>query len=333
LKSKISLLLSASLVFLTACQSKPIHGRSSVPTSQTQTSSKNNPEGSPLENKNYIFEESDSESQKDSPESMAGGVGLQNKNQNLKIGLILGPGAAKTYAHIGVLQELQRQKIPIHAVVGVEFAAPMAALFAWKGLANDVEWQMFKLKEESFSNTRLLSNNSLPIQMGDIKDFIKTVFYGLKAEDLKKPFACPSLNMNKNQFFMLSRGQLEQMLPYCWPYAPLFKPYSQSVSGVNDVKAMADYLRAQGSNHILLINVLGGNLYKKSSLPTDSQTFVTWSEIATLYSKPGPAVDSVVTLNLDPYSLNDISLNREIKNKGADLSIAPLKNFAERMGL
>ncbi len=328
------------LLLLTACQTKPVHTKSSTLSAggsagaqSPQATVRTNPDGSPLENKNYIFEETDGENGKEPNQPMAGGVGPQSKNQNIKIGLILGPGSARAYAHIGVLQELQRQKIPIHAIVGVEFAAPMAALFAWKGFANDVEWQMFKMKDENLGSAGLLSTSSTSAQMDDIKDFMKTVFHGLKTDDLKKPFSCPSLNMSKNQMFMLSRGSLEQMLPYCMPYAPVFKPFSQSVAGVYDIKAMSDYLKSQGANHILLINVLGGSLYKKSNLQSESSAFVSWAELAAMYTKPGGGVDTVITLNLDGYGLNDMGLKREIKSKAVDLSAGQIKNFAERMGL
>mgnify|MGYP002358440770 FL=1 len=36
-----------------------------------------------------------------------------------KIGIILGPGAIKTFAHIGVLQELGKNKIPISMIAGL----------------------------------------------------------------------------------------------------------------------------------------------------------------------------------------------------------------------
>lgn len=334
--NSFAFLFIASFIFV-GCQNKPVvQGRlnNQRPTSQTGSATpstnigdKNNE--SPLENKNYVFEESEPEAA-DPNVPMAGGVPPGGgRNQNLKIGLILGPGAAKTYAHIGVLQELQKQKIPIHAVVGVEFAAPMAALFAWKGFANDVEWQMFKLKDEDISNQGLLSGGK-PADVSSLKDFMKNIFHGLRAEDLKKPFGCPSFNMSKGQNFILSRGSLEQMLPYCMPYLPVTKPFSQSISGLRDVNKMVTYLRSQGANYIVIVNVLGGSPNKKSSSDLSANT--SWAEIAYLYSEKNSGVDGVINLNLDNYGLGDFSMKREIKNKGTDLSAGPIKAMAERLG-
>jgi NTE family protein len=60
-----------------------------------------------------------------------------------KIGVILGPGGMKTFAHLGVLREMNRARIPVHAIVGLEWGAVMAGAFATQGQINDAEWKAF----------------------------------------------------------------------------------------------------------------------------------------------------------------------------------------------
>lgn len=57
-----------------------------------------------------------------------------------KLGVILGGGGVLTYAQIGVLRELDRQKIPVHSIAGIEWgpwsAEPtlrVGALTKWSG--------------------------------------------------------------------------------------------------------------------------------------------------------------------------------------------------------
>ena len=49
-----------------------------------------------------------------------------------KIGLVLGPGGAKTMAHIGVLRALIGQKVSVDFVLGLEWGALVGALCSLK---------------------------------------------------------------------------------------------------------------------------------------------------------------------------------------------------------
>ena len=47
-----------------------------------------------------------------------------------RIGLVLGGGGARGAAHIGVLQVLERERIPIHAIAGTSIGAVIGGLYA-----------------------------------------------------------------------------------------------------------------------------------------------------------------------------------------------------------
>jgi len=251
-----------------------------------------------------------------------------------KIGIILGAGGAKAYAHIGFLHELMRAKVPVYAIGGVEFAAPMAALYANKEQANDVEWQMFKLKEDEVLKKNLLGAMSTNTEVTALKDFVGNAFNRMKVEDFRIHFACPSYNLKKNQVYLMNRGGLDQLMYSCMAYPPFFKPYQNSLSGVRDITALANYLRSKGANHIVLVNVLqppgGGKSYTSNPTGTDN---VLWSEIAGLYNKPFAGVDTVVSLETAGYGIMDFDKRREIMNKGAESTTRQLKNLTRKWGL
>ena len=52
------------------------------------------------------------------------------ENDRPRVGLVLGGGGARGVAHIGVLQELERQRIPIDAIVGTSMGAIVGGLYA-----------------------------------------------------------------------------------------------------------------------------------------------------------------------------------------------------------
>lgn len=53
-----------------------------------------------------------------------------------KVGLILGGGAARGYAHLGVLKRLEEENIPIDFIIGTSIGALMGAIYA---SGNDLE--------------------------------------------------------------------------------------------------------------------------------------------------------------------------------------------------
>ncbi|MGZ3769259.1 MAG: patatin-like phospholipase family protein [Bdellovibrio sp.] len=251
-----------------------------------------------------------------------------------KIGFILGAGGAKTFAHIGFLHEIQKAKVPIYAIGGVEFAAPMAALYANKEQANEVEWQMFKLKDEDIFKKNLLGAASKNNDVTLLKDFLGTVFGRMNAADFRIPFACPSYNLKRNQVYLMYKGVLDQLMYQCMAYPPFFKPYQGSLSGVRDLSALAAYLRSKGANYIILVNVLQSpGAPKPYTTDSDATDNILWSEIAGLYNKPSQGIDSVISLDTGNYGIMDFDKRREIMNKGAESAAKQLKNLTRKWGL
>lgn len=250
-----------------------------------------------------------------------------------KIGIILGAGGAKTYAHIGFLQELAREKIPVTAIAGVEFAAPMAALYANRELANDVEWQMFKLKSEEVVKTSILGSDSKNNSVMQMKEFFQTSLARLKIDDFRIPFACPIESFPRNQALLIIHGSADNVLYPCMAYPPYFKPYNQSVAGVREITSLANYLRQKGANYIVFVNVLqppgGHKSYVGDAGSTDN---VLWSEIAGLYNKPLPGVDTVISLDTSAYDIVDFDKRRDIMNKGSESAARSLKTLARKWG-
>lgn len=250
-----------------------------------------------------------------------------------KIGLILGPGGARAFGHIGALQNLSLLKVPIYATVGIEWGAPVAALLSSKGQVYDVEWQMFKLKDDDFGKKSLIVSAARTHEVSELKDFFQTAFGRQRVEDFRHPFACPAYNIAKNQVYMMSRGALDQLMPYCLPYPPMFKPFNRNVSAVRELKMAADYLRSQGANYIILVNVLGRDAGRKSLVrENDSAESVMWSELASFYTKPHPGIDATIAVDLDSYLVTDFEKRREIMQKGAEVSKKSIESWARKFG-
>lgn len=249
-----------------------------------------------------------------------------------KIGIILGPGGSRVYSEIGVLQEFQKNKIPIHSVAGVELGALVASLYAWRSSVNDVEWQMFKIKEDDLFKKNLLTGKKTA-DIASLNPIIKAAFHNIRVEDFKRPFSCPALNLQNNQVYVMNKGLLDQLLPFCLPFPPFFKPHKSNIGSTRDLKVVADYLRSQGANYIIFINVLGGNSFKAPIYDENSTENLLWAELSSQLTKQSKYVDYTITLNLENYSIIDFSQRREIMQKGSEQSYKAIQALAQKLGL
>ncbi len=250
-----------------------------------------------------------------------------------KVGIILGGGGALTYGHIGFLKELHKYKVPVHAVAGIEFASPMAGLFAKKGSVNDVEWQMFKLKDDDVFKKSLLGADKKS-DVGHMKDFLATAFGNTRVENFSLPFACSSLNIKAQQVYLMNKGNPVDLMSTCLAYPPYFNIHKGNIAALREVTSLANYLRQRGANYIVFVNVLPPPSKVKSYVgDVNSTENVLWTELAVLYSKPFAGVDSVISLDLSKYGITDFSKNREIMNKGADSASKQIKSLSSKWGL
>lgn len=236
---------------------------------------------------------------------------------NLKLGIILGAGSARSFAEIGFLKQLQTRRVPVHAIVGLEWGALVAASFAAKGSAHEAEWQLSKMKgldqgwfSEGSADIRTALN---PLQ---------AYLSSYKAESLKIPFGCPSLNLKKSQVFMMARGRLDQLLPFCLAYPPSVNPHERTIAAVREINMAVEYLRSQGANYIVLVNVLG---------QLDQNEPVNWLELSYDMKRKWPGVHERLDLVMGSKRLGDFKARQEMIESGMEQSTSFVEKLSSKM--
>ena len=248
-----------------------------------------------------------------------------------KIGLILGPGAMKSFAHIGFLQELTKAKIPVHSIVGLELSSLIASIYAQKGQSYDVEWQMFKIKEDVFFDKSLITGSNKEQSVTALNSFISEVFKENKVEDFKLSFGCPTLSLTKHQNLIMSKGSLKQLLPYCLAFPPLWTPYNQGIAGVSDIKSAADFLRAKGANYIIYVNALGNYSAVDAKLNPANQ--IIWELTYQATTKHALGIDDTIQIATQNKSMMDYSARREFVLRGSEAAKLAIPKISKKLGL
>lgn len=228
-----------------------------------------------------------------------------------KIAFILGPGGARTFAHIGFIKELHRRRAPVVAMAGVEMGALMASLYAWHGQVNDLDWQLNKIKNEFFLKKNLLGQSEKNPNPIEFQNYLNQVFGQQKLEDFKYQFACPSIQLQNQDAYIMSKGSVVNSLNYCLYSPPLFNASNGYTAGLMQVKQLAQFLRSRGASYVVFVNVLPS---KGMSIRTNNMTEqIYWTQVSQMfYEKSNLGVDEIININFNNYALTDIEKREEI---------------------
>ncbi len=254
-----------------------------------------------------------------------------------KVGVIFGPGGFKSFAQAGVLKELERARIPIEAVVGLEWGALVAALYAQNGQIHEVEWKLYRMEQSDLPQRGGLlrrRNDSLET----LGPFLSRQFQGPNSsiERAKIHFACPSLSLQRAGLRWQTRGGFKEALERCLPFPPLFRAQQPSWSAAAfALREAVEHLRQQGVNLVILINVLSpGELVGAESLREDWASAILWQELrrslAEAQSLEG--VHEVIEVNTGAFPIQDFANRRQLVSAGERAGRAAARRIADKYG-
>ncbi len=231
-------------------------------------------------------------------------------------GIIFSGGGARTWAHVGVLKEMQKYKFPIVSVAGIEWGAVIGAIYAQNLSSNEVEWEMSKFKSLDKSD-----------------EFLQTVFAKKSVSDMKTSFVCPSINLKSQNVYLLNRGHVDQFLPFCVSSPGLAKPYGQSTALMTDLSVLIQQLKSTGVQKIILINVLSSKNVKPFVKSLESVENQVWVAAAAQLAKKNIGIDELIEIDISDVGIDGFDQRRETMAKGAELGYNQIKKMADKYGL
>jgi NTE family protein len=138
------------------------------------------------------------------------------------IGLALGGGFARGFAHLGVLQVLEQQHIPIACIAGTSVGSILGAAYASGAPLARIMATCRTLKFRDIgswhvSRLGLASNHRLG-------DLVERVFDAKQFEDLRIPLAVVATDLNTGEPVMLTHGNLVDAIRASCAFPGLFEP-------------------------------------------------------------------------------------------------------------
>ena len=178
-----------------------------------------------------------------------------------KIALVLGGGAARGFAHIGVIRTLEQEKIPVDMVVGTSVGSLIGAIYAADRNSFDLEWTAFQLQKEDLFDFGVLSTVAgMGFAKGDkleawVKKHIKTA----NIEQLKIPFAAVATDLNWGQEVVLDRGSVARAVRASSAIPGVFQPVQHQgkilVDGGVVDNIPISVARAKGADIVIAVDI------------------------------------------------------------------------------
>ena len=188
------------------------------------------------------------------------------------IGLALGGGAARGFAHIGVLQTLAAHGIVPDVIVGTSIGAVVGGCYAARQLDGLESWaralkvrSIFSYLDVSLSGSGLINGNHLATKLTE-------ALTDERIEDLPLRFAAIATEFNTGHEIWLTRGRLADALRASYALPGIFPPVKIGgrwlVDGalVNPVPVSA--ARALGARLVIAVN-LNADLFGRGTIIAD----------------------------------------------------------------
>lgn len=143
------------------------------------------------------------------------------------VGLALGSGGAKGWAHIGVLRALEEENIEISYIAGTSIGAVVGAFYAIDELdvlekyAYHLDWKtIVSLLDLSFPSQGLLDGDK-------VYNLLAEHLLEYRIEDTRIPFRCISTNLNTRQAVCMERGLLVDAVRASLSMPGVFTPFQK----------------------------------------------------------------------------------------------------------
>jgi NTE family protein len=143
-----------------------------------------------------------------------------------KIALVLGGGAVRGFAHVGVIKVLEAQGIVPDMVVGTSAGSVVGVLYAAGYSGFELQKIAFKLDEDTVSDWALPNRGFIKGEA--LQNFINKAVQNRPIEKLQKPFAAVSTDLHSGEMVVFRRGNAGQAVRASSSVPGVFQPVSIS---------------------------------------------------------------------------------------------------------
>jgi len=175
----------------------------------------------------------------------------------LRIALVLGGGAARGFAHIGVIKALEAQGIVPGMVVGTSAGAVVGALYASGMSGFDLQKQALDIQENMVTDWALPNRGVL--KGGALQDFINQRVGNLPIQKLPKPLGVVATDLQSGEMVLFRQGNTGMAVRASSAVPGVFQPVAINgrdyIDGGLTSPVAAQAARAMGADFVIAVDI------------------------------------------------------------------------------
>lgn len=259
--------------------------------------------------------------------------------QRHRLALVLGGGGARGFAHVGVIRELEAEKIPIDLIVGVSVGSLVGALYADSADSFDLEWKAFQIEKKDIFDLSLLHIQKSLAKGDALREFLDRHLKSRNIEDLKIPLAVVAVDLKTGARVVFTRGPLREAVRASTALPGVFEPIPWGEKLLVDGGVLGnlppEVAEDLGADVIVGVNIAKG----RSEFETEPP-----GPLAVILESIGIMGDELIRLNRSRFDvliepevgtvgLMDFDHKKELMEAGRQAARKEIPNIRALMGL
>ena len=251
-----------------------------------------------------------------------------------KIGLALGGGAARGFAHIGVIKMLEAQGIVADYVAGTSAGAVVGSLYAGGYDAFAMQKIAVQLDEKIFADWTLGGRGLLKGEA--LQDFINQHLNKRPLEKLNKPFATVATDLNSGERVVFRTGDTGMAVRASAAVPGVFQPAQfrgrSFVDGGLTSPVPVRAAREMGADIVIAVDISD----RPEGQPVDSLAAILWQTTTIMGGIIGAnelkGADIVIRPKLRYVKSWDFTARHDAMLEGEKAALAALPNIRQKLG-
>ncbi|WJF89242.1 patatin-like phospholipase family protein [Paraburkholderia bonniea] len=230
----------------------------------------------------------------------------------IRIGLALGGGAARGFAHIGVIKALEARNIPLDLISGTSAGSVVGALYASGMSGLTMNRLALKMDEAAISDWAMPFRTRGFLQGIALQNYLNATLNNRPLEKMLKPLGVVATDLKTGQPILFQRGNTGVAVRASCSVPSIFEPVKiggrEYVDGGLVSPVPASFARKMGADFVIAVDISARpeSALTQSSFDMLMQTFTIMGQTIKTYELDKYA-DIVIRPNLAAMSGSDFS--------------------------